>query len=407
MTEPVRRLRIGIDARSLEGDLTGVGRYVKSLLRRWKDASPYTFVLYSTGASSTPRVEAAPAGADLEPRSFTAAHPLVWEHVALPRALRRDRIDVLLAPAYSTPLLWRGKSVVAMHDVSFFARPEEFRGVYGARLRFFARRAAATASALLACSEFTRDEIGRVLGRKAAAKTRVVPLGPDDDRKTAEDRGAARAALGVGAADPLVLTVGSIFPRRNVGPLIEGFAALRSRIPNARLLIVGENRSNGLVDPAAVARTLGVADAVTLTGFVDDERVALAYAAADVAVFLSDYEGFGLPALEALSRGVPTIIGEGKAQAELFSEGALVVNAHSRTAVASALYEALVRDAPRARLRDNGHRVARRFDWERAATETLHVLVAAALGRSTPDGSTPEGSTSARSTLERSMPDQT
>jgi glycosyltransferase involved in cell wall biosynthesis len=230
---------------------------------------------------------------------------------------------------------------------------------------------------ILACSDFTKGEIRRHLGEGAAAKTEVVLLGPDDDLPAGPSRAASRAALGIQDGVASIITVGTVLRRRNVSTLVRAVARLREQRPNARLGIVGENRSHPFEDVAALANSLGCAREVQVSGFVSDEDVALHYAAADAAVFLSEYEGFGLPALEAMARGVPTIIADRGSLNELFAAGALVTEPEE-TAVTDALMRVLGDSVVSADLAQRGVERAKFFSWERAACETLAVLERAA-----------------------------
>ncbi len=367
-----RALRIGIDGRELEGKPTGVGRYLRSLLRRFVLHDRHQFVLYSLSPVvlpfESPRLEA---------RVLRGGSPLMWEQRALPAALRADRIDVLLSPAYSCPLMGLVPRVTAIHDLSFFARREEFGLLHGLRRRAMARLSARVSQSILACSVFTKSEIHRHLGEAAAAKTEVVLLGPDDDLPTGPGREAARAALRLDEGAPYIVTVGNVLRRRNVSTLVRAVARLREKHPAVRLGIVGENRSHPFEDVKALAASLGCESAVQVSGFVSDEMVACHYAAADVAVFLSEYEGFGLPTLEAMSRGVPTVIANRGSLNELFSNGALVVEP-DETSVADALTRVLSDSVMSADLREAGREGAKAFSWERAAAQTLAVLERAA-----------------------------
>lgn len=367
-----RALRIGIDGRELEGKPTGVGRYLRSLLRRFVLHHRHQFVLYSASPVvlpfESPRLEA---------RVLPGGQPLIWEQRTLPGALRADRIDVLLSPAYSCPLMGSVPRVTAIHDLSFFARRQEFGLVHGLRRRAMARLSARVSRSILACSVFTKGEIRRHLGEDAAAKTEVVLLGPDDDLPPGPGREAARAALRLDEGAPYIVTVGTVLRRRNVSTLVRAVALLREKHPAVRLGVVGENRSHPFEDVKALAASLGCESAVQVSGFVSDELVACHYAAADVAVFLSEYEGFGLPTLEAMSRGVPTLIANRGSLNELFSNGALVVEP-DETLVADALARVLSDSVTSADLREAGREAAKDFSWERAAEQTLAVLEKAA-----------------------------
>lgn len=367
-----RPLRIGIDAREMEGRPTGVGRYLRSLLRRFADVGPHHYVLYASAAVDLP-VESP----RFETRVLSASSPMQWEQRSLPAAARADRLDVLFCPAYSCPILSSIPRVTAIHDLSFFARPDEFGLTHGLRRRWMARFSARVSSSLLACSQFTKGEVGHYLGRDASAKTSVVLLGPDDDLPKAPDRVASRAALGIPTDATYIVTVGTILRRRNVSTLIRAMTALRESVPHLRLGVVGENRSHPFEDLEQLVHQLDLQDAVRVSGFVNDEDVARHYAAADAAVFLSEYEGFGLPALEAMSRGVPTVVADRGSLNEIFAPGALVIE--PSVDVVSERLSRLLRD-PQAleNLRARGAERAKFFSWDKAARETLAVIEKAA-----------------------------
>ena len=222
-------MRIGVDARELSGHATGVGRYLQWLLREW-GLSPgaHRWTLYSPDGHF-----AAPPGLHGRGRDRAAAHGnTVWEQGALATAVRRDRPDVFLAPGYTAPLTTGVPLVVAMHDVSFAAHPEWYRWREGLRRRWLARRAARQARAVVTISEFSRGEIVRHLG-VGADRVRVIPLGV----------GLSSGPSSATGREPLVLFVGSIFNRRHLPALIDGFARLAERRPDVRLEIVGANRT--------------------------------------------------------------------------------------------------------------------------------------------------------------------
>lgn len=367
-----RALRIGIDGRELEGRPTGVGRYLRSLLRRFAENGRHTFTVYSASAVSLPM-----ESRRIATRVLSGGHPLLFEQRTLPSAVEQDGMDVLLSPAYSCPLLGRIPKVTALHDLSFFARREEFGLLHGLRRRVMARASASVSHSILACSNFTQSEIQRHLGSGAARKTAVVLLGPDDDLPPSPDRAKSRLALNLPPDATYIITVGTVFRRRNVDVLIRAVSRLKAQRTGVRLGIIGDNRSHPFEDLNALGQSLGLGSSLVISGFVTDDEVARHYAAADLAVFLSDYEGFGLPALEAMSRGVPTVIADRGSLNELFAEGAHVVEPEEAE-VAAALTRLMESPARCEELRGLGRERARVFSWEKAASETLHVLERAA-----------------------------
>ena len=370
VTSSPRSLRIGIDGRELQGRPTGVGRYLKSLLRRWRHQGQHKFVVYVTGA-----VPAEVGGDSVSVCESGGGHPLWWEQRVLPRLVANDGIDVLLSPAYSTPITAGLPRVTALHDLSFFARPQEFGFLHGTRRRVLAAQAAHVSSALLACSRFTRSEIAKYLGDAAASRTRVVLLGPDDDLKSPPDRTESRRALGIEDDTKYVIAVGTILERRRLDVAVRAVGSIARGGAKVCLGIIGEDRSNATDELRRLAHESGCD--LRLTGFVTDDDVVRHYAAADVSLCLSSYEGFGLPALEGMSRGVPTIVANETSLGELFVDGALAVSV-SEIAVTDAVRRLLSSREEADEARRRGHACAARFSWERTAVETLCVLETAA-----------------------------
>jgi glycosyltransferase involved in cell wall biosynthesis len=211
-----------------------------------------------------------------------------------------------------------------------------------------------------------------------------VPLGPDDDLPAAPLRDEARRRLDV--TGPFVVTVGSLFNRRCIPELLRAVSLLRShehehgheRLSGVVLDVVGDNRTHPRRDLAGLVLGLGQGAHVRLSGFVDEAGLADRYAAADAAVFLSEYEGFGLPALEAASRGVPLVVSDRPSLNEVFGEAALVVDPRNEREIAGALGRVLGDPMLRKELIDRGRALASRHSWTRTAALTRRALLAAA-----------------------------
>ena len=300
---------------------------------------------------------------------------IAWSERIVPDAARADGVDVFFGPAYTVPLSLDVPRVVTVHDVSFFAASHDFGMLDGLRRRLLTAASMRAARSVLAVSAFTQREIE---GLFPDLRGRVVhiPHGSDDDLLPSVDRTTARAALGV--TGPMILTVGAILNRRPLPALARAAGRLRHRWPDLTLHVVGENRTRPLLDLDRVVADSGLAGRVRLDGFVDDAALALRYAAADVAVFLSDYEGFGLPALEAMARGVPVVASRAPSLGEIFGEAALLVEPRDEPAVADAIDRILVDPALRADLVRRGRALAGRFSWKETAGRTWRCLVAAA-----------------------------
>jgi glycosyltransferase involved in cell wall biosynthesis len=183
--------------------------------------------------------------------------------------------------------------------------------------------------------------------------------------------------------EPLVLFVGSIFERRRVDRLIESFDAVLHRVPDARLEIVGENRTRRpRLDLEALRRARAGAERITIRSYVDEPTLAGLYRRASVLVFLSEYEGFGFTPLEALAHGVAPVLLDTPIARETCGPAARYVPADGGDAtIAAAIVDLLTDQAVRARMLASADDVLARYDWELTAADTLHVIEEAGVGR--------------------------
>ena len=367
-------MNVGVDASELQGRPTGTGRYLRNLLRVWCRTTEDRFFAYFNGP--------APADPVLDhPRIVVRStdepvRGLWWQQATLPSAAGTDALDVFFSPAFTCPLLLDVPRVTAIHDLSFFSIPDDFAFLDGLRRRILVRASQRVSSRILVISDFTRREL---LGRFPDAAGRVVciPLAADvDDLPQAPSRADARAASH--PEGPRLLSVGSLFNRRRVPALIQAMAMLSRSHPNATLDIVGENRTHPRLDLEAQVRRLGLGQRVRFWGFVGEAELALRYASADVAVYLSEYEGLGLPVLEAMARGIPVVTSVRPATGEVFREAALLVDPADPTDVAAALDRVLRDRDLRSGLARRGLDFAARLSWTRTAALTREALAAAA-----------------------------
>ena len=362
-------MKIAVDARELSGRPTGVGRYLGELLRAWDDlpgALGHEFMLCAALPVTTPPL----------PRLRVSHHVTPgggpwWEQRSLPRLAAGA--DVLFAPGYSGPLFPGMPMVVTIHDVSFAAHPEWFAPREGLRRRLTTRAAAWRARRVLTVSDFSKREIVRCFGTDPS-KIDVVysgatPLGDGTPDASPED-GSARPAT--------VLFVGSIFARRHVPELIEGFGRLARRQAGVTLEIVGDNRSRPRVDLDAIVRAQQQDGRVRIRHYVTDAELAALYRGAAVFAFLSEYEGFGLTPLDALAAGVPIVVLDTEVAREIYGPAAVYVAAPEPALVEPALEAALFDPATRRRVLDAAPQVLERYSWRESAQRTLQILLAAA-----------------------------
>jgi glycosyltransferase involved in cell wall biosynthesis len=358
-------MRIGIDARELCGRPTGVGRYLHGLLTEWArddQARRHEFVLFAH--------EPIPVDFDAHrfpQRIVSGRGDTWWEQGRLPRALAGDHLDVLFSPGYTAPLFARIPSVVAIHDLSFAAHPEWFSMREGMRRRWLARRAASNARAVITISQFSRRELIDRFG-VAPANVHVIPPGVTPPLLPSEPR----------SPGPRVLYVGSIFARRRVVDLIQAFAPIARRRPDAALDLVGDDRSYPRIDVRQAIANEGLERHARWHEYVGEDHLARLYADARVFAFLSEYEGLGLTPLEALAAGVPSVLLDTEVARESCGDAALYVARGEIAATTQALERLLFDDPLRTRLLSAGSQVLSRYSWPLAARQTLRVFESAA-----------------------------
>ncbi len=358
-------LHIGVDGRELVGRPTGVGTYLREVLNAWTGDPTWPHQLTVVVPAAPP-----PALAAWNSRVRWMIEPAAragtwWEQRRLPRAIARAGADVLFAPAYTGPLRRSCPMVLTIHDLSYFAHPEWFSWREGVRRRWLTRAAARRAAAVITDSEFVARE---VLDRLDVARERLHVIHP----------GAPGGASPTpGPRDPIVLYVGSLFERRHIPDLVDGFARVASTLPAARLVIVGEDRSRAGANPLALAEARGIRSQVEWHPYIAQDELTRLYQRARVFVFLSDYEGFGMTPLEAMAHGVPPIVLDTPVAREIYADAACYVPADPAT-IGEAIGQLLQDDRAHGELALGGRRRVAAFSWARAAEAIGRVLEAAA-----------------------------
>jgi alpha-1,3-rhamnosyl/mannosyltransferase len=220
-------------------------------------------------------------------------------------------------------------------------------------------------------SEFSASEIARHLGVDRG-RIRLARPGPPANADAEVRLRPAESDTG-GRRRVSVLYVGSLFTRRRIPDLLRAFVHVRTRHPDARLVLVGDNRTQPPIDPRGLARDLGIASAVDWHEYVDDATLARLYADATVFVFLSEYEGFALTPFEAIAHGAPPVLLDTPIAREVYGDAARLTTADP-AAIADAIAGLLEDDAARRSLLAAGRQRLAALSWRDPAAAILAAL---------------------------------
>ncbi|HEX2500115.1 MAG TPA: glycosyltransferase family 1 protein [Methylomirabilota bacterium] len=365
-------MRIAIDARLWAEPRSGIGRYTRALTEHLLPLAPEErWILYVDRPPGPPL-------AGVEVRCLPWPQRLIWSLWHAPRDLRRRPVDVFHGvTGFELPGRGPWALVTTVHDLVPFRRPDLVPPRHRWAVRCLLGGALRRARRVIAVSETTRQELlaryrlppARVVVVPEAAAPHFAPPAPP-----ALEAARARYRLG----RPYVLFVGVLEPKKNLGVLLEAVARLRRTAAWGETELVVVGAPGWGPDPAARAHVLGLDGAVRFVGPAPDADLPALYGGALAFAFPSLWEGFGLPALEAMAAGTPVVASNRGALPEVTGGAALLVDPAPR-AFAEALERLLTEPALRERLRLAGRARAAEFSWTRTARETLAVYRAAAV----------------------------
>jgi len=368
-------VRIGVMLRHYDQHQGGVRVYTRKLLRAMLDLrSGHDFVfLYRSPAlvgtyRDEPRVEEV---------AVTAPTFLGWDQLAVPRAVRRHRVDVLFNPKYSIPLHAGCPAVWVCHGLDWYVMPWASRFVDRLSHRFLVPRYAEKAASIVAVSEVTREHVMHYL-RVPPDRVTTVYSGVDDVFREPRDPARLDAVRRKYALpERFVLYAGAVYPPKNFTRLIRAYARVGPQRGIPLVVAGGENRflsEHELQEPEA----LGIAEWVRRPGWVEQEELAGLYALADALLLPSLFESCGLPVLEAMAAGCPVVTADRYGTKELAEHAAVLVDPESVDSIAEGISRVLDDGVLRGRLIEAGRARSDAFRWSRCASETLRVLERAA-----------------------------
>lgn len=367
-------LRIALNAQLLNLDSSyrsaGISQYIYGLLRHLPAQSKRFQYYVHTGEAE--------AVLDGMQRLLTTRHTkrplvrIVWEQVVWPLALQRLQPDLVHGLAYVLPLAYRGKGIVTVYDLTFLRVPMAFRAPNRLYLQTMTRLAVRRAAHVCAISESTRRDIVQTLGVPEASVSVVYP-GVDERFRPASPEALEAFRRRHGLPERYVLYLGTLEPRKNVITLVRAYARLVAREPQTPLLVLAGAKGWYFEDVFAEVERLGLQERVMFPGYVPAEEQALWYSGAEVFVYPSRYEGFGMPVAEAMACGTPVIASTAASLPEVVGDAGLLVPPDDEVALADTLAHVLANREVRETLSTAGRRQAAKFSWPAAAQAQVRI----------------------------------
>lgn len=370
-------MRIGINALYLlpgkvGGSETYIRNLVKSLSRLAGDNTYYIFLNKESEAifdfpSAGMHVVVCPIRAQNRPLR------ILWEQFILPFQVRRHNIDVLLSAGMTAPFFRPARSYVVIYDLQHVNQPRNFSMVHLLFLRAIIYLSAKTADGVITISEHVKNDIVKHYNIEPG-KIVVSHLGVNHDVFLPARSGTIPAVrTKYNLPERYILYSAALLPHKNHERLLQAFKEIQGEFPGRKLVLTGAWES-GYAKTASVISKLGLEQDVLMLGWLPFEDIPLIYRGAELFVYPTLHEGFGLPILEAMACGVPVVCSRLEPLIEVAGDAAFFVDPCDHSDIARGLLTILKDDAGRAKLIEKGLLRAREFTWEKTARTTLDLL---------------------------------
>ncbi len=361
---------IALNAHLLSGEASyrsaGIHGYLYNTLAHLPEAAPeFDYILF-VGAGHPPQCDKWRVQRAALPTQNPAIR-IVWEQALQPFALAQARPDLLHGMAFSLPVLWGGPSVVTIFDLSFLRYPERLSASRRLYLRVVTRTSAQRARRVIAISESGRQEIHALLGvpldkidvALPGVDPRFAPLPGDEVERFRQQ---------AGLPERFILFVGTLEPRKNLNTLLRAYTRLPQRDKVKLVLAGAKGWQTGPL--FALIEELNLLRDIQLPGYISSEDLPMWYNAAQVFVYPSVYEGFGLPLVEAMACGTPVIASDTTSLPEAVGADGILVPPMKVDAWTEALGHLLDDADARTDLARRGPLHAQQFTWMETARQT-------------------------------------
>lgn len=285
----------------------------------------------------------------------------IGEEIILPQKLRGEHLDIFHGLGHYVPVYWPDnyKKIMTVYDISPILFPEVYPKNTARYYKYIFSKRLEVADKIIAISKNTKKDLIKQF-QVSENKIEIVYPGIEPKYKPIFK-----------TKDKYILSVGTLQPRKNYAVLIRAFSLLKGDIEH-NLVIVGK-KGWKYKEIFKEVKKLGLENRVVFKGYLSDDKILRVYNDADLFVFPSLYEGFGLPPLEAMACGTPVLASNTSSLPEVIGDAGLMIDPHSAENLANAMYEMLTNNSLRQVLIKRGFKNVKRFTWEKTAEKTLEV----------------------------------
>jgi glycosyltransferase involved in cell wall biosynthesis len=370
-------LRIAINAIFLvTGKGGGIERYLRGLLKGLAQIDRVNEYLVFGNKDNAGTFElrdnfreiVSPVSARIRPAK------ILWEQFVLPSLLKKEKVDIVLSAGNIAPKIFFCPSLVIIYDLIFFAHPEEFSLLERLVLRHLLHRTAMSADRIITVSESSKNEIIRWL-KVPQDRMSVVYGGCDKNLRDVIDTMVLKDKVIV--KGNYIFCAASLRMYKNLDGLIKAYSVLKKKYSVPQKLVLTGHKGRYYEELQRLVRVLGLENDVIFTGFISDDELRLLYSSADVFVFPSFYEGFGLPVLEAMASGTPVVASNRTSIPEVVGDAGLLFNPDNTDEMAETIYSVLREETLKRSLISKGFERVKKFTWEKTAEGVLKVISSA------------------------------
>ena len=370
---PQKPAHIGLNAQLLNLGQNyrsaGINNYIYQLVRHLPQVSDFRYTVW------TGEREGDLARIERHVTSLPTHRPpvrILWEQLIQPYVVAKQQPDLLHGMAFVLPLLLTVPGIITIFDLTFLLVPEAFRPLNRLYLQTMTRLSARRAAHICSIAKHGKMDIVTYLGVPESKVTVVYPgLDPRFEQPPTHTE-IVEFRRSKGLPERYMLYLGTLEPRKNVPALIRAFATIKKHVQGVKLVLAG-GKGWGFEEIFAEVERFSLQDEVHFTGFVPNDELALWYAAADLFVYPSLYEGFGLPPLEAMACGTPVITSDATSLTEVVGEAGVTIAPNNEELLAETMLQLLNSPEELATRREMGLEQAARFNWSLSAQAQAEV----------------------------------